>query len=131
MGDKVTSTTSDGSEPFAAAWEHVRRAKDALGSLSKIWNSACSEVFDVHIVTTTSRAGEITVDLDLDETTRKLLNDTGRQVGTLLRQALDTGVVALAQLVSGVLVPPRPDGGPLPIGGDAERLLGRLRGWRP
>lgn len=122
----MTSTTSDGSEPFAAAWEHVRRAKDALGSLSEIWNSACSEVFGVHIVTTTSRAGEvgeITVDLDLDETTRKLLNDTGRQVGTLLRQALDTGVVALAQLVSGAIVPPDPTVVHFPV---AETLNGFL-----
>lgn len=135
----MTSTTSDGSQPFAAAWEHVRRAKDALGSLSEIWNSACSEVFDVHIVTTTSRAGEvgeITVDLDLDETTRRLLNNTGREVGTLLRQALDAGVVALAQLVSGVLVPPDPTVVHFPLAEALKDFLddyegGALDGVRP
>jgi len=132
----VTSTTSDRDKAFAEAWQHVDRASTLLGSLAKTWNAACSDVFSAHIVTMPSGIGEITVDLDFDDPTRRLLNDTGREIGTMLRQALAAGVVALARLVSGVLVLPDPTVVNFPLADTLDDFLaaykdGALDGVRP
>ena len=59
----TTSTAPDCDEPFAAAWQHIERADSLLGSLSRIWNTACSDMFSARIVTMPSGIGEIAVDL--------------------------------------------------------------------
>ena len=132
----TTSTAPDCDEPFAAAWQHIERADSLLGSLSRIWNTACSDMFSARIVTMPSGIGEIAVDLDFDEPTRRLLNDTAREVGTVLRRALDAGVVALARLVSGVLVLPDPTVVHFPLAETLDDFLddyqgGALHGVRP
>ena len=122
--------------PFAAAWQHLNRGNTLLASLAETWNAACSSVFSAGITTTPSGTGEITVDLDFDETTRQLLNDTAREAGLALREALDAGVVALARLVSGVLVLPDPTVVSFPLAETMDEFLsayeaGVLDGIRP
>lgn len=122
--------------PFAAAWQHLDRSNTLLGSLAETWNTACSGGFSAHIFTMPSGTGEIRVDLDFEETTQQLLNDTAREAGAALRGALDAGVVALARLVSGVLVLPDPAVVRFPLADTLHEFLaayeaGVLDGIRP
>ncbi len=126
----------DRNAPFAAAWQHLERGNTLLSSLAERWNAACSNVFSAHIVTLPSKTGAITVDLDFDETTRQFMNDTARGAGAALRGALDAGVVALARLVSGVLVLPDPAVVGFPLADTLDDFLaayasGVLDGIRP
>lgn len=128
--------TLDPDGPFAVAWQHVNQARTLLVSLAEAWNAACSGAFSAHIVTTPSGTGEITVDLDFDETTHELLNGTAREAGVALRRALDAAVVAVARLVSGVLVLPDPTIVRFPLADTLDTFLvayheGALDGIRP
>lgn len=126
----------DPARSFAKAWDHIQQARARLQSLGESWNQSCSGAFDARIINYASGSGEIVVDLDFDDSTRALLNSTARKVGVALRRALDDGVRALADLVSGVLITPNPATVRFPLAASRETFLaayrlGVLDGVRP
>lgn len=136
LSELCEPVATDAAEQFAAAWQHVDQARTLLGSLAQLWNQSSSAAADAHLISRPSGTGEIVVDLDFDQPTHQALNGTARDVGVELRRALDAGVVALAQLVSGVLVPPDPAVVRFPLADTLDAFLaahneGAMDGIRP